>query len=429
MPGKQMAIDADLNSGLITEGEAKQRRRDIEREADFFGAMDGASKFVKGDAIVAIIIMIINIVGGMVVGVLAGEDFGTLMATYTLVTIGEGLMAQLPALLITTATGIIVTRTASEGTMSDELSKQILSQPVVLKTTGIVLLLMMLMPGFPKPVLLSIGGVFLLLGFKVGKRPGGDGEATEALEKKPVLQSELELLRNPENVYQMLEVEAIEMEFGYSLISLVDESQGGSFIDKVVLFRRQFALETGIVIPSVRMRDNMQLPSNQYVIKLRGEDVAGGEVLVDHLLIMSQGGESLAIGGIDTIEPAFGLPARWVPKNRREDAELAGYTVIAPPSVMMTHLGEVIRRHASELVGRREVNSLLDIHFAGGGRWGEVLDKAGFVLSAGKGMRALYVVTRQLDAAQFKVRVMNRLIDAASATTPAAPATAGIVGR
>jgi flagellar biosynthesis protein FlhA len=364
MPGKQMAVDADLNSGLISEDDAKIRRRNIQREADFFGAMDGASKFVKGDAIVAIIIMIINIVGGVITGLMAGQDITIVLQTYTLATIGEGLMAQLPALLISTATGIIVTRTASEETMSIELSKQMFSNPLVLRTTGIVLFGMMLLPSFPVFTLLILGSFFILLSFQASKKVKLEAQAviaTSSDKSASFVQSEVEMLRNPDNVYQLLEVESIEMEFGYSLIPLVDESQGGSFIDKVVLFRRQFAMDTGIVIPSVRMRDSILLNNNQYVIKIRGEEVARGELLIDHLLIMSTAGEDISINGIDTIEPAFGLPAKWITKSLREDAEIIGYTVIEAASVMMTHLGEVIRSHVQELIGRKEVNSLLDM--------------------------------------------------------------------
>ena len=362
MPGKQMAIDADLNSGLITEAEAKTRRHDVERESDFFGSMDGASKFVKGDAVVSIIIMIINIVGGIIMGLVAGQDINSVMRTYTLATVGEGLMAQLPALLISTSTGIVVTRTASDNNMSVELSHQLFSQPTVLKTTGVVLLSMIFLPGFPKPILFINGMCFLLLGIQAGKKTK-EQQKTEVKsnEQKPNMQSEIEFLRNPDNVYQTLEVETIEMEFGYSLIPLVNESQGGSFIDKVVLFRRQFAQESGVVIPSVRMRDNIQLENNQYVIKIRGEQVAEGKLLVDHLLAMSQDEKGIQIDGIDTIEPAFGLPAKWIEKSKRDDAEIAGYTVIDPASVMMTHLGEVIRGHADEILGRHEVNSMLNV--------------------------------------------------------------------
>lgn len=362
MPGKQMAIDADLNSGLITEDVARKRRSDIQREADFYGSMDGASKFVKGDAILSIVIMIINIVGGIISGLMGGGDITTVMQTYTIATVGEGLMAQIPALLISTATGIIVTRAASEDNMSAELAKQLFSQPIVLRTTGVVLLLMMLIPGFPKMVLIIIGALFIGLSFQVGKKeekkkPGNE----EAVQKLQAANSEIEKLKNPENVYSMIEVETIEMEFGYSLIPLVDETQGGSFVDKVIMFRRQFALETGLVIPSVRMRDNIQLSNNRYIIKIRGEKVAEGSILTGSLMIMNPLGDDFLIDGIDTVEPAFGLSARWIAPEKRDEAEMDGYTVIEPAAVMMTHLSEVIRRHAAEFVGRREVNSLLDV--------------------------------------------------------------------
>lgn len=362
MPGKQMAIDADLNSGLITEDVARKRRSDIQREADFYGSMDGASKFVKGDAILSIVIMIINIVGGIISGLSAGGDITSVMQTYTIATVGEGLMAQIPALLISTATGIIVTRAASEDNMSAELARQLFSQPVVLRTTGVVLFLMMLIPGFPKMVLIIIGALFIILSFQVGKKeekkkPGNE----EAVQKLQAANSEIEKLKNPENVYSMIEVETIEMEFGYSLIPLVDETQGGSFVEKVIMFRRQFALETGLVIPSVRMRDNIQLSNNRYIIKIRGEKVAEGSILTGSLMIMNPLGDDFLIDGIDTVEPAFGLSARWIAPEKRDEAEMDGYTVIEPAAVMMTHLSEVIRRHSAEFIGRREVNSLLDV--------------------------------------------------------------------
>ena len=362
MPGKQMAIDADLNSGLITEDVARRRRSDIQRQADFYGSMDGASKFVKGDAIVAIVIVVINIVGGIITGLMKGDGISSVLGTYTVATVGEGLIAQLPALLISTATGIIVTRAASEGNMSEELSRQLFSQPVVLRTTGVVLLGMMLIPSFPWPALLITGILFLALSF-MGGRNAKRAEQAKAVEtaKKTAANSELEKLRNPDNVYRYMEIEALEMEFGYSLIPLVDESQGGTFVDKVVMFRRQFALDMGVVIPSVRMRDNIMLPSNQYVIKIRGEQIAKGELQVGSLLIMNPTSDGFAVDGVDTVEPAFGLKARWISPDRRAEAEMAGLTVIEPAAVMMTHLAEVIRHHAAELLGRREVNALLDM--------------------------------------------------------------------
>ena len=362
MPGKQMAIDADLNSGLITEDVAKKRRSDIQRQSDFYGSMDGASKFVKGDAIVAIVIVVINIVGGVISGLMSGEDIAKVINTYTLATVGEGLLAQLPALLISTATGIIVTRAASEGNMGDEVVKQLFSQPLILRATGGLLWLMCFIPGFPVPILLLAGGIFIMISFINGTaKKNAATVGDEQITNISAVSSELERLKNPDNVYAYLEVETIEMEFGYSLIPLVDETQGGTFVDKVVMFRKQFALDTGIVIPSVRMRDNVQLANNKYVVKIRGETVATGELLVDNLMIMNPSSDEFEIDGVDTHEPAFGLSARWIPSEKREDAEMLGYTVIEPAAVMMTHLSEVIRRHADEMLGRREVNSLLDM--------------------------------------------------------------------
>ena len=362
MPGKQMAIDADLNAGIITEQEARKRREDIQREADFYGSMDGASKFVKGDATVAIIIVIINIVGGVISGmVMGGEDITTVLSTYTQATIGEGLLAQLPALLISVATGMIVTRAAGESNISDDLPKQLFSQPMVLRITGGVLIFMGFLPGFPMLVLFLEGGAFIAVSFFVARnQKTAEVQVAETAAHKHSPDAEIEKLKKPETMYHYLEVETLEMEFGYSLIPLVDETQGGTFVDKVVMFRRQFALDSGFVVPSVRMRDNIQLESNEYVIKIRGEEVARGELLVGSLLIMNPGSDTFEIDGVDTKEPAFGLSARWIAPERRGEAEVKGYTVIEPVAVMMTHLAEVVRRHAWELIGRTEVNALLD---------------------------------------------------------------------
>lgn len=360
MPGKQMAIDADLNAGIITDQQARIRRQNIQREADFYGSMDGASKFVKGDAIVAILIVLINIVGGVISGLMSGKGIQDVLSTYTQATIGEGLLAQLPALLISVATGLIVTRAASDSNISEDLASQLFSHPMVLRITGAVLLVMMFLPGFPVPVLLAEGVLFLILSFVLDRRQKKAAAVPAAAEAVPAAESELKKLQNPENVYQYLEVETIEMEFGYSLIPLVDESQGGTFVDKVVLFRKQFALDTGLVVPSVRMRDNIQLDNNSYVIKIRGEEIARGQLLVGSLLVMNPSADTFDIDGVDTVEPAFGLKARWISPDKRSEADMKGYTVIEPAAVMMTHLSEVIRRHAWELLGRKEVNALLD---------------------------------------------------------------------
>ena len=364
MPGKQMAIDADLNSGLINEEQAKERRKKIQREADFFGAMDGATKFVKGDAIVSIIVVFINIIAGSIIGSMNGtSDLGTILNTYTILTVGDGLSAQIAALMISTATGIIVTRSASEQSLTKDLSKQFLSQPVVLVLAGAVLMVLLLIPGFPKIQLFVIGLALIILGVRLfkseidaSKLVEAEGEAAPEME----VLSETSYYRNIENIYGLLNVEPVEMNFGYSLIPIIDENSDGNFVDRIVMFRKRFASEMGMVVPSVRLKDGVQLNPNQYVIKIKGEDVATGEVLVDHMLAMDPGGAAQEIEGIGTIEPAFGIPAKWVRASQSDAAELAGYSVIDPVSVIITHFSEIIKRHAHELFGRQEVAGLLD---------------------------------------------------------------------
>lgn len=358
MPGKQMAIDADLNSGMIDEKTARQRRSKIQREADFYGAMDGASKFVKGDAIVSIIVVCINIIGGTIIGmVTGGHTFTEVLSIYTIATVGDGLVSQIPALMVSTATGMIVTRAASENNLGYDLSRQIMSYPIIFCITGGVLLLLCVIPGFPAPVLLVLGALLMVLGIKMNKNKKKP-VTEEDEEKRPV--SELEFYKNPDNIYTLLNVEPLEMEFGYSLLPLVDERKGGTFVDRVVMLRRQFASDMGFVIPAVQLRDNMSLNPNQYIIKIRGEEIARGEVLVDYYLAMNPGGDSNEIEGIDTVEPAFGISAKWVDEENRETAEMYGYTVIDALSVIITHLSEIIKKHAHELLGRKEVTMLLD---------------------------------------------------------------------
>lgn len=358
MPGKQMAIDADLNSGMIDEKTARQRRSKIQREADFYGAMDGASKFVKGDAIVSIIVVCINIIGGTVIGmVTGGHTFTEVLSIYTIATVGDGLVSQIPALMVSTATGMIVTRAASENNLGFDLSRQIMAYPIIFCITGGVLLLLCVIPGFPAPVLLVLGALLMILGIRMNKNKKKP-VTEEDEEKRPV--SELEFYKNPDNIYTLLNVEPLEMEFGYSLLPLVDERKGGTFVDRVVMLRRQFASDMGFVIPAVQLRDNMSLNPNQYIIKIRGEEIARGEVLVDYYLAMNPGGDSNEIEGIDTVEPAFGISAKWVDEENRETAEMYGYTVIDALSVIITHLSEIIKKHAHELLGRKEVTMLLD---------------------------------------------------------------------
>jgi len=357
MPGKQMSIDADLSSGLIDDATAKKRRSKIQREADFYGAMDGASKFVKGDAIVSIIIVFINIIAGSIIGLVSnGSSFSEVLSIYTVATVGDGLVSQLPALLISTATGIIVTRAASENSLSSDLTKQLISYPATLVITGGVLLFMCLIPGLPVILLLLFGGLLIFAGrsLKIKKQKQAEKKAMDT----PV--TETEFYKDPERIYDLLGVEPIEVEFGYSLIPLVDERSGGSFIDRMVMLRRQFALEMGMVIPSVRLRDDAGLDPSRYVIKLKGEAVADGQVLVDHFLVIGINGDEEGIDGVDTIEPAFGIKGKWVDAENREKAQIFGYTVIDPLSVIVTHLSEIVKKHAHELLGRKEVNHLLD---------------------------------------------------------------------
>jgi len=358
MPGKQMAIDADLSSGLINDTMAKKRRSDIQREADFYGAMDGASKFVKGDAIVSIIIVFINIIGGSIIGmVINGNAFADVLSIYTVATVGDGLVSQLPALLVSTATGIIVTKSASENSLSVDLTRQLASYPKALVISGGILLLMCLIPGLPVLTLIIFAGGLILIGRYLLKKR--EKIAKSAMpEDAPV--SETEYYKDPERVYDVLGLEAIEVEFGYSLIPLVDEKKGGTFVDRMVLLRRQFALEMGMVIPAVRLCDNVGLDPGQYLIKLKGEEIARGQVLVDHFLVIGNNEEEIDIEGVDTIEPAFGIKAKWVDAENKERAQIFGFTVIDPLSVIITHLSEVIKKHAYELLGRREVNNILE---------------------------------------------------------------------
>jgi flagellar biosynthesis protein FlhA len=362
MPGKQMAIDADLNSGLIDEKTARERRSNVQREADFYGAMDGASKFVKGDAIISIIVAFINLIGGAIIGLLNGGDLSSVLSTYTIATVGDGLCSQIPALLISTAMGMIVTRSASESNLNTDLRKQFTSQPRVLMIAGGVLCVMALIPGFPKIQSIIIGGGAIALGFVLQKNTSIVAEkelASEMADNQEAL-SEMEYYKDIDNVYKLLNVEPIEMEFGYSLIPLADESSGGTFIDRVVVFRKQFALEMGMVFPSIRMRDNQNINPNQYVIKIKGEEVARAEILVDHYLALDSGNVEEEIDGIDTIEPAFNIPAKWISEDKKIAADIAGYTLIDPTSVMITHLSEVIKAHAHELLSRQDVKTMLD---------------------------------------------------------------------
>jgi flagellar biosynthesis protein FlhA len=357
MPGKQMAVDADLNTGVISEQEAKKRRADIQREADFYGAMDGASKFVKGDAIISIIITVINIVGGLVVGLTMEKmSINQAIEVYTLATVGDGLVGQIPALLISTSTGIVVTRSATEGSFGSDLKTQLLSNNNVMIICGGILLAMCLVPGFPKLQLLLTAALLLGFGF-LQKQKIKKAKEEPKVEEPEVIAEEK---RKPENVLNLLQIELLELEFGYGLIPLVDKSLGGDLMDRIIMIRRQCAIDIGIILPSIRMRDSVRLGSNEYRILIKGAEVAKGEVMTDRFLAINSEGAAETISGIETIEPTFGLPALWITKKQRERAELLGYTTIDPPSVIATHLMEVIKNHSSELINRQQVQTLVE---------------------------------------------------------------------
>ena len=357
MPGKQMSIDADLNSGLIDEQQAKDRRLKIQREADFYGAMDGASKFVKGDAIAAIMIIIINIVGGFIIGVVQKNlDIMDALQNYTLLTVGEGLVNQIPALLISTATGIVVTRAASDSDLGHDITAQLLKNPRIYYIASGVLFTFSIVPGLPGIPFMVLGGVASAIAYTLSKTM----ISAEKDEISRQEEQEEEEIKKPENVVGLLQVDPMELEIGYSLIPMVDASQGGDLLDRIIMIRRQCALELGLVVPTIRIRDNIQLKPNIYSIKLKGVEIASGELLLDHYLAMNSGMVEEEISGIDTIEPAFGLPAMWIAENMREHAEIVGYTVVDPISVLATHLTEIIKTHAAEILGRQDVQTLVD---------------------------------------------------------------------
>ncbi len=361
MPGKQMAIDADLSSGLIDEQTARIRRSNIQREASFYGAMDGASKFVKGDAIMSIVVTFINLIGGIVIGFInGGGSFADIIQTYSIATVGDGMMSQIPALLISVSTGMLVTRSASEDNMNNDFSRQFMSQPRVLLLAGVALLFLMFI-GFP-PLQLILLSAFLITMSVLLSRTEKKYAQEETVEEVPEehITSEAEYYRNIDNLYELLNVEQIKIEFGYSLIPLVDENSGGNFLDRVVMFRKQYAMEMGIVIPPVQLKDSGQINPNQYSICIKGEEVTRGDILVDHYLALAPSEEEDTIDGIDTIEPAFGIKAKWISEDKKVKAELLGYTLIDPVSVIITHLSEVIKAHAYELINRAEINNMLE---------------------------------------------------------------------
>ncbi|MFD0671721.1 flagellar biosynthesis protein FlhA [Cohnella sp. GCM10027633] len=357
MPGKQMSIDADLNAGLINEQQARERREKIEKEADFYGAMDGASKFVKGDAIASIIIVLINLIAGFIVGMVF-HDMSAMEAleTYSILTIGDGLVSQIPALLISVAAGIIVTRAASEGNLAHDVTKQMLRYPRLLYIVAGTVALLGIATPIPMLSTIPYAALLAIVGYRLQTNLDRQKEEEELL----VEEKQIEEVRSPESVISLLQVDPIEFEFGYGLIPLADTQQGGDLLDRIIMIRRQCALEMGLIVPVIRIRDNIQLKPNEYVIKMKGNTVARGELLLHHYLAMSPGFDDDSISGIETQEPAFGLPALWIDEAMKERAEMSGYTVVDPPSVVATHLTEVIKKYAHELIGRQETKTLVE---------------------------------------------------------------------
>ena len=357
MAGKQMAIDSDLNTGAITDKEAAERRKKLQQENSFFGSMDGATKYVKGDATAGLIITGINLVGGIVMGmVYGGLSINDALSKYTILTIGDGLSSQIPSLLISLATGILVTKASSDGELGDEIVGQLFSMDRVLIMVGAALSVLGILTPLPWYIFVPLGAALIFYGRKLGTK-AGEAKIEESAEQE---ENEAQEIRKPENVVSLLNVDPIELEFGYGIIPLADVNQGGDLLDRVVMIRRQIALELGAVVPIIRLRDNIQLNPNQYVIKIKGIQVSEGEILFDHYMAMNPGYVEEEITGIPTFEPSFHLPAIWITESQRERAESLGYTVVDPPSIIATHLLEVIRQHIAELLTRQDVQNLIN---------------------------------------------------------------------
>ncbi|WP_299740883.1 flagellar biosynthesis protein FlhA [Rossellomorea sp. y25] len=357
MPGKQMSIDADLNAGMISEHDARNRREKVGREADFYGAMDGASKFVKGDAIAGIVIVMINLIFGIIIGMTQqGLPIAEAATRYSLLTVGDGIVSQIPALLISTATGIVVTRAASEGNLGQDIMNQLLAYPAMLYVAAFTIFMLGVATPIHDILTIPVAALLAIGAYMLSRSP----KETESDMMEMEEEVEQDEMKSPESVVNLLNVDPIEFEFGYGLIPLADTNQGGDLLDRIVMIRRQLAIELGLVIPVVRIRDNIQLQPNEYRLKIKGNEMARGELLLDHYLAMSPGVEDDSIEGIDTIEPSFGLPAKWISEDMKEQAEIFGYTVVDPPSVVSTHITEMIKTNAHELLGRQETKQLID---------------------------------------------------------------------
>ena len=406
MPGKQMAIDADLNTGAITDVQAKEKRQKIQDEASFFGAMDGATKYVKGDAIAGLIITFVNLFGGLFTGmVMQGLVLNEAISKYTILTIGDGLVSQIPSLLISLSTGILVTKVSKEADITAILVEQLFSIPKVLYLVGASMCFLAVVTPLSTPIFLAYGGVFIAVGYTIASKIG----VKEIEEEVNAEEEEAEEIRRPENVVSLLQVDPIELEFGYGIIPLADVNQGGDLLDRVVMIRRQVALELGCVVPMIRLRDNIQLNPNQYVIKIKGVPVSEGEILFDHYMAMNPGYVEEEITGIPTFEPSFHLPAIWITESQRERAESMGYTVVDPPSIIATHLTEVIRSHLDELLTRQDVQNLINnVQEANSTLIGELVPK---LLGVGEIQKVLQNLLREGISIRDLITIFETLAD------------------
>lgn len=411
MPGKQMAIDADLNTGAITDEQAKERRQKIQDESSFFGAMDGATKYVKGDATAGLLITLINFAGGIAMGVLYNGLTATeALEKYTILTIGDGLVSQIPSLMISLATGILVTKASKDADVGDILIGQLFSIPKVLYMVGGSMVLLGLVTPLNPVIFCLYGAAFLATGYMIQQKTGKE-QIEQEVDQDEVSAEEI---RRPENVTSLLQVDPIELEFGYGIIPLADVNQGGDLLDRVVMIRRQVALELGCVVPMIRLRDNIQLNPNQYVIKIKGVAVSEGEILFDHYMAMNPGYVEEEITGIPTFEPSFHLPAIWITEGQRERAESLGYTVVDPPSIIATHLTEVIREHLDELLTRQDVQNLINnIQEANTTLIGELIPK---LLNVGEIQKVLQNLLREGISIRDLVTIFETLADYAATT-------------
>ncbi|BDI32699.1 flagellar biosynthesis protein FlhA [Capsulimonas corticalis] len=413
MPGKQMAIDADLNAGVITQDQARDRRKAVGQEADFYGAMDGANKFVRGDAIAAIVIIVLNIIGGFAMGLSKGEDVVQVLQKYTILTVGEGLVAQIPALLISTSAGLMVTRAASDTAMGGDIARQLFTSPRPLIIAGCLVLLFIPF-GFPAPQTLLVAGIlggtgFMLIANEKKAVAVAHENAIAAAAPKPLAAT------TPQSLLPLLNVDVLELNFGYGLLGLVDQAAGGDLLDRITMIRQKTALELGLVIPTVRIRDDLHLRSNDYTIKLKGASVASGTVHPSSIMLIDPGVViDPIVDGIPTREPAFGVPAQWVPKAMRDRAEMAGYTVVDPSSVITTHLAEVIKSYAAEIITRQDSQALIEHIRQANSAVVEELIPA--LMSVGEVQKVLQHLLRERISIRDMVTILETLADNASKT-------------